>query len=195
VGGLTSALGSAVAGAADAVAGAASALAGASAAAIAAAGGPLTLSVPEPSQAVISQDYLRVGTVRFTKRFWVRASDVAAISTAPYNTCHCYPAHHILLLLWQAQNRVGQGSVRSLAAVCRSSSRRGRALVEATGSRSSSRCCCSRLWAASLLHYIPFALTMQRYSCIMAGCTCGRRRRRSRRGRLGRRRAQMAARA
>jgi hypothetical protein len=57
--GLTSVLGSAVAGAAK--------VAGASAAAIAAAGGPLIVTVPEPSQAVSPQGSSRVGTVRLTK--------------------------------------------------------------------------------------------------------------------------------
>lgn len=89
VGGLTSAFGSAVSGAASAVAGAASAVAGASAAAMAAAAaaasgaaGPPTLAASSSAaQAAAAQAAAAGddGTVRLTRKFWVRESDVPAV--------------------------------------------------------------------------------------------------------------------
>jgi hypothetical protein len=202
--GLTSVLGSAVAGAAK--------VAGASAAAIAAAGGPLIVTVPEPSQAVSSQGSSRVGTVRLTNNFCqtgyrVRASDVAAVQyyilqQLPLLPSTSHPTAAVAgteqggaeistelgsgqqkqqpsgasSLCWQPdcqqQQQVGDGSSHLQPQLL---------LQLALGGFTTS------------LHTVYF--DKQRYSCTMAGCTSGRRRRRSRRGRLGRCRAQMAARA
>lgn len=80
VGGLTTALGSAVAGAASAVAGAASAVAGASAAALAAATAAGGAAGSGPTAAITrAQDDADGEAVRFTRKFWVRESDVSAV--------------------------------------------------------------------------------------------------------------------